>query len=240
MARVNYVREHISFMEYAADEELTTGERLLWYALMHIFNRRARGSEWPEGYVRVNNRRLMLYCGMKYDTMSRARQALRRRGLIDYIEGERNRQMPAYRIHYFGEVGGPAERALDVPEEADCFGGYDRSMVLGQDVPEEVPCFDGYDVPVTQAQDVPEEVSCFGGYDRSMALGQDMSEEEPCDDWLWDILDDPDDEDDVADMAETGVYPNEYPPCLPCYPQISDNMGDNIGDNVGIALPTYI
>ena len=101
MATVNYVREHIRFMEYAADEGLTSGERLLWFALMHVINRHARGSDWPEDYVRISNARLMAYCPMKYDTLAKAREALRRRGLIDYREGERNRRPPAYRVHYF-------------------------------------------------------------------------------------------------------------------------------------------
>lgn len=100
MANVNYVREHIRFMEYAADEGLSCGERLLWYALMHIFNRHARGSDWPEGFVRISNQRLLTYCPMKYDTLARAREALRRRGLIDFEGGERNRKNPAYRLRY--------------------------------------------------------------------------------------------------------------------------------------------
>ena len=106
MSNVNYVREHMQFMEYAADEKLTSGERMLWYALMHIFNQRARGNDWPDEFIRVNNARLAMYCSMKYDTLAKARAGLVRRGLIDYVEGLRNQRSPAYRMRYFCREGG--------------------------------------------------------------------------------------------------------------------------------------
>ncbi len=181
MAKVNYVREHICFMEYAADEALTPGERVLWYALMHLFNRRARGSEWPDDYVRVNNRRLMLYCGMKYDTMARARQGLRQRGLIDYIEGERNCQTPAYRVHYFGEGGEPMARALDVPGEMGCFGeGGPAARAVEESG--KAACFGGEgDGPMSRALEEPEEAVCFGGGgDGPMSRALEKREEVLC------------------------------------------------------------
>ncbi len=230
MAKVNYVREHICFMEYAADEALTLGERVLWYALMHLFNRRARGSEWPDDYVRVNNRRLMLYCGMKYDTMARARQGLRQRGLIDYIEGERNCQTPAYRVHYFGEGGEPMARALDVPGEMGCFGeGGPAARAVEESG--EAACFGGEgDGPMSRALEEPEEAVCFGdeGGD-PVARALEESGEAACDDWLWDFLDDADEPEDADDVngldgpdapdapAEIGARPEEfttYPPAL--------------------------
>jgi len=100
MAKVNYVREHMAFMEYAVDAELSVAERVLWYTLMHIFNRCARGSDWPEGFVEISNRRLMLYCSMEYDALAKARRSLQQRGLIDFVEGSRNTRAPAYRLHY--------------------------------------------------------------------------------------------------------------------------------------------
>ena len=51
MPIVNYVREHRRFIDYASDEQLTSGERLLWYALMEIMNQRAQGRDWPEGFI---------------------------------------------------------------------------------------------------------------------------------------------------------------------------------------------
>ena len=125
MVKVNYVREHMRFMEYAVDAELTLAERTLWYVLMHIFNRRARGSEWPDGFVGIGNRRLMLYCGIGFDALAKARAGLRRRGLIDYVEGRRNAREPAYRMNYFTvEAGdrpgeGPEEEAWEDEDGAD-------------------------------------------------------------------------------------------------------------------------
>ncbi len=101
MPIVNYVREHIRFMEYACDEKLTSSERLLWYALMHIMNQRAQGNVWPEDFVRISNDRLLSLCPMKFDTMANARNSLKQRGLIEYESGEKNKKSPAYRMIYF-------------------------------------------------------------------------------------------------------------------------------------------
>ena len=101
MPIVNYVREHIRFMEYATDEHLTSGERLLWYALMHIMNQRAQGKVWPDEFIRISNDRLLSYCPMKYDTIASARNSLKQRGLIEFQPGEKNKKSPAYRMVYF-------------------------------------------------------------------------------------------------------------------------------------------
>ena len=101
MPIINYVREHIRFMEYATDEHLSSSERLLWYALMHIFNARAQGNIWPEEYIRVSNDRLLSYCPMKYDTMATARNSLKQSGLIDFTKGDKNKTSPSYKINYF-------------------------------------------------------------------------------------------------------------------------------------------
>jgi hypothetical protein len=104
MAIVNYIREHTRFIEYASDEKLSSGERLLWYALMHIFNQRAQGSVWPDDFIRISNERLLSLCPMKFDTMAEARNRLKQRGLIDYMNGEKNKRSPAYRMVYFCPV----------------------------------------------------------------------------------------------------------------------------------------
>ena len=104
MAIVNYIREHTRFIEYASDEKLSSGERLLWYALMHIFNQRAQGSVWPDEFIRISNERLLSLCPMKFDTMAEARNRLKQRGLIDYMNGEKNKRSPAYRMVYFCPV----------------------------------------------------------------------------------------------------------------------------------------
>lgn len=118
MPIVNYVREHIRFMEYATDEHLTASERLLWYALMHIMNQRAQGKVWPDEFVRISNDRLLSYCPMKYDTIASARNGLKQRGLIEYTPGEKNKKSPAYRmIYFYPEYAAPdTESDADIPQ----------------------------------------------------------------------------------------------------------------------------
>ena len=101
MPIVNYVREHIRFIEYASDEKLSSSERLLWYALMHIMNQRAEGNVWPEDFVRISNERLLSLCPLKFDTMASARNKLKQRGLIEVEPGDKNKKSPAYRMIYF-------------------------------------------------------------------------------------------------------------------------------------------
>lgn len=101
MPIVNYVREHMRFIEYASDERLTGSERLLWYALMHIMNQRAQGHIWPDEFIRISNDRLLTYCPMRFDTMAAARNSLKQKGLIDYTPGKKNKESPAYRMIYF-------------------------------------------------------------------------------------------------------------------------------------------
>lgn len=95
---VNYVREHERFIEYAADEKIPANAQLLWYALMHIFNQRAEGSEWPDGFIRINNDRLFMFLPIKWDAMAKARNALKQAGLIDFRNGNRNKSAPEYRL----------------------------------------------------------------------------------------------------------------------------------------------
>ena len=101
MPIVNYVREHMRFIEYASDEGLSSGERLVWYALMHIINGRAQGSIWPEGFIRIANDRLLALCPMQLGAVIMARNSLKQRGLIDFIPGSRNKRAPAYKINFF-------------------------------------------------------------------------------------------------------------------------------------------
>ena len=128
MPIVNYVREHIRFMEYATDEHLSASERLLWYALMHIFNQRAQGKVWPEEFIRISNDRLLSYCPMKYDTIAAARNGLKQRGLIEFTPGEKNKKSPAYRmIYFYPEYAAPdTESDTDevcYPKKSDYTGG---------------------------------------------------------------------------------------------------------------------
>ena len=104
----NYVREHRRFIRYASDHKLTSAERLLWYALVEIMNEQADGNVWADEYIRISNNRLLTLCDpMGIDTLMRARGRLKRRGLIDFIPGRRNRENPAYRINLFYPEGRP-------------------------------------------------------------------------------------------------------------------------------------
>lgn len=100
MPYVNYVREHERFIEYAADERLTVAEMALWEALFHIMNARATGSVWPDGFIRITNKRVLTYCPVKFDTMAAARNRLKQRGLIDFVPGDVNHS-PMYKMNYF-------------------------------------------------------------------------------------------------------------------------------------------
>lgn len=133
MSVVNYIREHMRFMEYAADEQLSSGERLVWYALMHIMNQRAQGNVWPDQFVRVSNARLLTYCPMKYDTMAAAREGLRRRGLIDFICGEKNKTSPAYRVNYFFPQGVEGAAVPVTPEADEALPREEAASAPGQD-----------------------------------------------------------------------------------------------------------
>ena len=125
MPIVNYVREHTRFIEYASDEHLTAGERLLWYALMHVMNQRAQGNVWPEEFIRISNDRLLTLTPMRYDTLSAARNGLKQRGLIEYVKGEKNKVSPAYRMKYFYPQYADPDTEKDgfYPEKSDNIRG---------------------------------------------------------------------------------------------------------------------
>ena len=104
----NYVREYRRFIQYASDHKLTSGERLLWYALVEIMNEQADGNVWTDDYTPISNNRLLTLCDpMGTDTLMRARSRLKQRGLIDFRPGNRNRVNPAYRINLFYPEGHP-------------------------------------------------------------------------------------------------------------------------------------
>lgn len=100
MPFVNYVAEHKAFIEYASNEGLSSSERLVWYALIHIMNSRAKGANWPDGFIRIPNERLLTYLPLSFDAMAKARNRLIQRGLISFIKGARNSAIPMYEMHY--------------------------------------------------------------------------------------------------------------------------------------------
>lgn len=116
MPYVNYIREHVAFIEYASDNGLSGNERLLWYALMHIMNQRAQGANYPDGFIRIANKRLLSYAPMQFDAMAKARNALQQRGLIEFVHGKRNAELPMYKINYFSC---PADNPQDTQQSVD-------------------------------------------------------------------------------------------------------------------------
>ena len=101
MCYVNFVRESTAFMRHACDQGLTANERLLWYALFHTMNARAKGSDWPEGLVPIPNKQLLSLVPFGEDSLIAARNKLKQRGLIDYQPGKKNAAPPMYKMVYF-------------------------------------------------------------------------------------------------------------------------------------------
>ena len=121
MPIVNYIREHRRFIQYASDEKLTANERLLWYALMEIMNQRADGCVWPDDFIRVGNDRVLTLCPMGFDTMAKARNGLKQRGLIEFRAGDKNKTNPAYKMNYFCPEDYPenSDKAPFYPKNSD-------------------------------------------------------------------------------------------------------------------------
>ena len=102
MAIVNYVREHRRFIRYASDNKITASEFRLWYALFEVFNDESEGNIWPDGFIHISNNRLLTLCDpMGIDTMVRARNGLKQRGLIEFRPGNKNKENPSYRMKLF-------------------------------------------------------------------------------------------------------------------------------------------
>ena len=100
MPIVNYIREHEWFIEYAADEGLTPNDVALYDAILYFVNRKAEGNDWPEDFIRIRNDRLLPFCHMGFDAMARSRNKLKQKGVIDFLNGNRNSEAPAYKILY--------------------------------------------------------------------------------------------------------------------------------------------
>jgi hypothetical protein len=57
---------------------------------------------WPDDFIRISNDRVLTLCRpMGFDTMAKARNGLKQKGLIDFKAGNKNKENPAYRMRYF-------------------------------------------------------------------------------------------------------------------------------------------
>ena len=101
MALVNYVRENIAFMEYAADNSVTANEQLVWHALFHIMNKHANSNLWPDESISISNKRLLSYLPISEDAMIKSRARLVQRGRIRYEAGKKNTANPKYALVLF-------------------------------------------------------------------------------------------------------------------------------------------
>lgn len=97
---VNYIAENQARLEYSIDEGLSSSEWLLWEALYYLFNQRSKGSDWPDGFIRIPNKRLLSVVPLQYDAMSTARNKLKQRGVIDYVQGRKNTDPPMYKLNF--------------------------------------------------------------------------------------------------------------------------------------------
>ena len=79
---------------------------MLWHALFELFNRKADGDEWPDGFVEISNAQLLPMTTFGVgdsgcETLRKTREKLQARGLIKYRKGRRNALTPAYCLCYF-------------------------------------------------------------------------------------------------------------------------------------------
>lgn len=99
---INYVREINGFNRYANDNLVSGSERLLWFGLMDCINSYyAKGSDWPDGFITIPNKRLLSHVPFGEDALLDARNRLKQRGLIECKPGQRNKTAPQYRVRYF-------------------------------------------------------------------------------------------------------------------------------------------
>ncbi len=126
MCNVNYLIEIRRFNTFAARTRLPASAQLLWYKLIEIMNQHARGGDWCEGFLRIDNPYLLAYFPMSATALADARRTLCEAGLLEYIPGEKKRTPPAYRLHYFSVCDGNGAVERDYPREigadstADC------------------------------------------------------------------------------------------------------------------------
>ena len=117
MCNVNYLIEIRRFNTFAARTRLPASAQLLWYKLIEIMNQHARGGDWCDGFLRIDNPYLLAYFPMSATALADARRTLCESGLLEYIPGEKKRTPPAYRLHYFSVCDGKGAIERDYPRE---------------------------------------------------------------------------------------------------------------------------
>lgn len=153
--QINFVREMLAFQDYAAREELTANEVVLFLAIFRCHN----DAYWPEGALAITNNALLArttFCGSKRDdTLRETRKRLAERGLITFTPGEAYKARPTYAICWEElHRGEPENSALeDEPETAP------------EDAPEDTP------------EDAPKNRGVSGGY---IYENENVKQAHPC------------------------------------------------------------
>ena len=142
MCNVNYLIEIRRFNTFAARTRLPASAQLLWYKLIEIMNQHARGGDWCDGFLRIDNPYLLAYFPMSATALADARRMLCESGLLEYIPGEKKRTPPAYRLHYFSVCDGKGAVERDYPREI----GADSTADCPTDCPQ------GLHLTITRAQ----------------------------------------------------------------------------------------
>ena len=132
MCNVNYLIEIRRFNTFGARTRLPASAQLLWYKLIEIMNQHARGGNWCDGFLRIDNPYLLAYFPMSATALADARRTLCEAGLLEYIPGEKKRTPPAYRLHYFSVCDGNGAVERDYPREI----GADSTADCPADAPE--------------------------------------------------------------------------------------------------------
>lgn len=132
MAQINFVKEVMAFHRYAISNAVTGNERHLWWALFFLFNDRAAGKEWPEGFVSFSNKQVLAHLPFSEDSLDLARKNLAKRGVITYKPGRKNKLCPQYQLHYFSiEADTDRQPTEIVPHFAGNIGGRMPGTVPG-------------------------------------------------------------------------------------------------------------
>lgn len=104
-------------MRFAADNGLTGPERELWHVLLQLFNERARGNQFPDGFLRLPNKVVLALLSYSEDTLGRARNRLAQQGLIEFVRGSRREDLPMYRMIWLTASRAPENGAQVYPQD---------------------------------------------------------------------------------------------------------------------------
>ena len=129
MSTISFIKESRAFLRYAANNGLSGPERELWHVLFDFFNEEARGNQFPDGFIRLPNKRVLGLLSFSEDTLSRARNRLAQRGLIEFVRGSRREDLPMYRMVYLtaarASEGGTEDCPQVYPQVCPQFAGKD-------------------------------------------------------------------------------------------------------------------